>query len=172
MAAPEYVPVLPQDRPRRAEQLPPADRWVPDRPGDFVLTKSEQPRGPRLGSQGPDLGYALTLLRRFEGRLQLTAHEHPADVDAGCVQVAMKRASVFGRAPMIYDVELGYGVFGFLDEHPPAELVDFRRRLFDGARHHYEFQRAIADAVPESTLGLTPAQVRERLSDWRSLLVL
>src|SRR2546430_2385452 len=133
MAAPEYVPVLPQDRPRRAEQLPPADRWVPDRPGDFVLQTAQQPRGAGLGSPGPDLGYALTLLARFEGRLQLFGHEHPDDVDAGCVQVAMKRAAVFGRAPVIFDVELGYTVFGFLDEHPPQDLVEFRRRLFDGA---------------------------------------
>src|SRR5437763_2987048 len=141
MAAPEYVPVLPQDRPRRAEQLPPADRWVPDRPGDFVLTAARQPVGRGLGRPRPDLGYALTLLPRFEGRLHLTERERPDDVAAGCVQVAMKRAALFGRAPVIYDVELGYGVWGYLEEHPPPGLVEFRRRLFDGADRHYEFQR-------------------------------
>ena len=171
MAAPEYVPVLPQDRPRRAEQLPPADRWVADRPGDFVLTKSEQPRGALLGSPGPDLGYALTLLPRFDGRLRLADGEHRADVDAGCVQVAMKRAAVFGRAPVIFDVELAHTVWGYLADQPPADLVTHRRRLFDGAHHHYELLRAIADAVPESTLRMTPDQVAARLSEWRSLVV-
>src|SRR5437879_5120069 len=136
MAAPEYVPVLPQDRPRRSEQLPPADRWVPDRPGDFVLTKARQPVGPGLGNPGPDLGYVLTLVPHFEGRLQLTAHDHPDDVEAGCVPVAMKRAALFGRAPVIYDLELAFGVWGYLDERPPEDLIAFRRRLFDGAHHH------------------------------------
>ena len=42
--------------------------------------------------------------------------------------------------------------------------------LFRAASHHYQVQRTIADCVPATTLRLTPAQVAERLTDWRELL--
>jgi len=48
--------------------------------------------------------------------------------------------------------------------------VEFRRPRFEEARHHYWDQRAIVDLVPEATLRLTPAQVKERQGDWKSLL--
>lgn len=169
MAAPEYVPVAPQDRPRRAEQLPPARHWMADRPGDFAQRR-RQPVGPRLGRPGPDLGYVLTLVPRFDDRLVLGEGEHRGDADAGCVAVAMRRASLFGRAPVIYDLEFAYSLFGFLRPDPPADLVAERRRRFAGAAHHYWDQREIADRVPDATLRLAPAEVDARLSDWRSLL--
>ena len=96
-----------------------------------------------------------------------------ATSDTGCVGVALKRASLFGRAPVIHDLTVAFTVWGFLDPSPPAELVSLRRGLFEGAanQNHYPQQRAIVDAVPESTLRLTPEQVAERYrSDWRSLL--
>ena len=62
-------------------------------------------------------------------------------------------------------------VWGFLDDDPPAELVEARTRLFPGAAHHYWDQQAVADAVPESTLRLTPAEVSKRApQEWRQLL--
>jgi len=50
--------------------------------------------------------------------------------------------------------------------------VDFRRPRFEEARHHYWDQRAIVDLVPDETLRLTPAQVKDRLGNWRSLLAI
>jgi hypothetical protein len=111
------------------------------------------------------------LARRFEDRLQVADGEHAEDVVAGCTGVATKRSSLFGRAPVIYDLELAFTLWGFLDQ-PPNELVAFRKPLFEGARHHYWDQRHICDLVPDETLRLTPKQVRDRLSDWRSLLFL
>ncbi len=110
------------------------------------------------------------LVRRFEDRLQLAPGEHAHDVEAGCVGVALARASLFGRAPVIHDLELAFTVWGYLGDAPP-ELVTYRRPLFAGASHHYWDQRKIVDRVPEATLRMTPAQVRQRLSDWRSLLL-
>lgn len=152
MAAPDYVPVLPQDRPRRPEQLPPPRRWRANRPGDFVHSRAAQPRGPRLGTPGPDLGYAVRLARLFTDRLHLQPGEDPADVEAGCVAVAMKRAALFGRAPVVHDVRRAFEIWGFLDPAPPADLVRRRRELFRGAAHDYWVQRAIADAVPDDEL--------------------
>lgn len=166
MAAPHYVPVTLGDQPRQDEPAKPPDSWRADRPGDL---KAGQPVGPKLGRQGPDQGYALSLARRFADKLYLFDGENKEDAIAGCVAVALKRASLFGRAPVIHDLELAFRLFGFIGT-PPADLVEFRRRLFDGARHDYWDQRTIVDLVPDETLRLTPAQVKERLGDWKQLL--
>ena len=167
MAAPDYVPNTQDERPREPLGTPGHAGWTATRPGDLT---SFQPSGPYFGNQGPDQGYALVLAERFHGRLVLTETEDEHDVMAGAVGVGLARASLFGRAPVIHDLELAYGLFGFLDP-APADLVEFRKPLFAGASHHYWDQRAIVAVVPESTLRMTPAAVRERLREWRSLLI-
>ena len=166
MAAPDYVPVAQGDRPRHALDTPGHGGWTATRPGDLT---GRQPAGPYFGKQGPDQGYAMMLVARFHGRLVLTEGEDAHDAEAGCVGVGLARASLFGRAPVVYDLDLAFGLFGFLDT-APADLVEFRRPLFSGASHHYWDQRKIVDLVPESTLRLTPAAVRQRLGEWRTLL--
>jgi hypothetical protein len=166
MAAPDYVPVAQGDRPRQGLAIPGHDGWTATRPGDLT---GRQPTGRYFGHQGPDQGFAMVLAERFHGRLLAAEHEDEHDVVAGCVGVGLSRASLFGRAPVIHDLELAFGVWGYLDA-APADLVEFRRPLFAGASHHYWDQRAIVGRVPESTLRLTPAEVRRRLGEWRSLL--
>ena len=166
MAAPEYVPPSLKDQPRRDAPLPPAGRWKADRPADLG---PGQPRGRQMGAPGPDQGYGLGLAKRFVNQLQLVEGEAPEDVISGCLAVALKRASLFGRAPVIYDFEFAYRLFGFLGGAPP-DLVAFRGPLLGGSAHDYWRQREVADSVPESTLRLTPAQLAERLGEWRSLL--
>ena len=160
MAAPEYVPVKVTDRPRAYESpdhVP--ESWLPDRPGDL---DGPQPEGRFLGDPGPDQGFALLLARRFHDRLCLGDHEHAEDAVAGCVGVATRRASMFRRAPVIYDLEIAFTVWGFLDPSPPVELVAFRHPLFQGVSlpiHHLE-QRGIASQVPEQTLRMSHGDVR------------
>ena len=168
MAAPEYVPVSLADMPRQEDAPKPPDSWRADRPGDL---KAGQPVGPKLGSQGPDQGYALGLARRLEGTIYVFEGESKEDAIAGAVAVALKRASRFGRAPVIYDLEFAFRLFGFIGTAPP-DLVTFRQKLFEAARHHYWDQRAIVDLMPDETLSLTPAQVNERLADWKSLFAI
>jgi len=165
MAAPEYVPVAQGDRPRETLGTPGHGGWTATRPGDLT---DRQPTGAYFGNQGPDQGYAMVLAQRFHGRL-LVADEDEHDVEAGCLGVGLARASLFGRAPVIHDLDLAYGLWGYLDP-APAELVAFRKPLFAGASHHYWDQRAIVDLVPEATLRLTPAEARRRVGEWRSLL--
>ena len=169
MAAPEYVPVSLNELPRLKEPIPAPGHWKADRPAD--LRAGGQPHGAKFGSPGPDQGYALTLARRFDDRLVLAAGEHKEDVVAGCLGVATKRSSLFGRAPVIYDLELAFTLWGFLDS-APDDLVEFRNELFEGARHGYSEQRRIADVVPDETLRMTPQQVRDRLGQWREMLTL
>lgn len=168
MAQPEYVPIDAGDRVRPAERLPAPRRWLANRPGEVVDV--ELPKGKRFGSPGPDQGYAFKLAHLYDGHLTLTEGEHAEDAVAGCVAVALRRASLFGRAPVVYDLELAFGVWGFLDSAPP-DLVEFRKPLFQAVAHHYAEQRNIVDRVPESTLRMAPDGVRSRVADWRSLLV-
>lgn len=171
MAAPEYVPQEPVRLVRNYESPPwRPDPWVVARPGDLA---DFQPRGERFGTPGPDQGYVYVLARRFEGTLHLAAGEHESDALFGACMVALKRASLFGRAPVIHDVRIGLTVWGFLDPDAPAELLDLRRRLFAEVSHphHYAEQRRIAGMVPDEVLRRTPEQVRESYREnWRSVL--
>ncbi|MGH9165228.1 MAG: hypothetical protein ACRDZW_06945 [Acidimicrobiales bacterium] len=168
MAQPEYVPLNPADRVRPSDVLPPHGGWRQDRPAE--ITGVGVHTGRRRGTPGPDQGFGLTLAGRFHDRLELTPGEHAEDAVAGCLVVGLCRASLFGRGPVIYDLELAFILWGFLGGAPP-ELVEYRRPLFQSAAHHYWDQRVIADKVPESTLRSTPAAVRAKLGDWRSLLL-
>lgn len=167
MAQPDYVPLSTTDKVRSPERLPVPRSWRPERPAE--IRGNGHPQGRRMGTPGPDQGYGITLARRFEKRLELAPGEHVEDVVVGGLGIALKRAALFGRAPVVYDLELAFTLFGYLGG-APADLVAFRVPLFQAASHHYWDQRAIADRVPEETLRLSPGQVRERLSSWRELV--
>jgi hypothetical protein len=172
MAAPPFVPVDPVDRPR-AYQGPdhvPA-RWTGGRPADIA---GRQPGGERLGSQGPDQGYALLLAERVRSRVLVGPGESVEDALRGCLGIALRRASLFGRAPVIHDLHLALTIWGFLDSQPPTELVTRRRAAFEGVAnviHHYAEARAIVDSVPDATLKMSVAQVEAAYpGQWRNLL--
>lgn len=167
MPQPDFVQKNPAEQVRDSEILPVPDGWLADRPAE--IRGNHQPSGPRLGNVGPDQGYGLKLANSFKDKIELQEHEHMADAIAGALPVALKRAALFGRAPVIHDFTLAFVLFGFLGD-APADLVATRKELFSEASHHYEAQRAIADAVPESTLRMTPDAVRSQLSGWRTLV--
>jgi hypothetical protein len=93
------------------------------------------------------------------------------DAVTACFVCGARRSASFGRAPVIYDMEWAFTLWGFL-AGAPSDLVETREPLFRSASHHYQAQRIIADCVPESTLRLTPLQVAETIDNWRSLLEL
>ncbi len=167
MTQPDYVPITPIDQVRRTDTLRTPRPWVQDRPAE--VRGAEAPSGQMVGTPGPDQGYALGLAERFANRLELAGGETAEDAEAGCLGVALRRASVFGRAPVAHDLELAFTLWGFLGG-APRDLVEYRRPLFQAASHDYWRQRAIADRVPESTLRMTPAQVAAHLEGWRGLL--
>ena len=171
MAAPEYVPTdaVSDERVYRSP-LRPRGSWTADRPGELG---PGQPRGARLGSPGPDPGFAFTIAEGLRDRLRLAEGEHADDAIAGAVAVALKRSSLFGRAPVVHDVTVGLTIWGFLDEDPAPELVELRQSLFPEVAHphHYANRRAIADAVPEEVLRRDHGLIeQEHRADWRSLL--
>jgi hypothetical protein len=170
VAAPEYVP-QPAIKNVRTYESPPRrpDSWRPERPGDYTTGFR---RADRLGAPGPDQGYVYVLARRFEGQLQLASDENERDALAGAVAVALKRASLFGRAPIIHDITVALTVWGFLGDATP-DLIAYRQPLFAEVAnpHHYPELRRIADLVPDEVLRRTPAEVSAaHRADWKSLL--
>lgn len=172
MSAPQYVP----SSRRRSSYVSPPRReggFTADRPGEIV--PGSYVEGSRLGTQGPDQGFIYALLPHFADRLQLAPGEHQADVESGSIAVALKRASIFGRAPVIYDLTAAFTVFGFLDASAPADLRRLRKPLFAevASPHHYMQRRAIPDMVPEEVLRKLHTEIESQYrSDWTSNLIL
>lgn len=148
-----------------------AGSWTPSRPGDH---DGPQHVGQRLGAAGPDQGYVLRLVRLFDDEIRLGDNEHRADVDAGCVAVALRRASLFGRAPIAHDLTVAYTIFGYLDPNPGEDLRQWRSDAFAALHHpgNYLRVRAVADAPHESVLRSTVADVAANYAlGWSDLLV-
>lgn len=172
MSAPEYVP-QPAIKHVRSYESPPRrpQSWRPVRPGDSATGFD---LGEGFGTPGPDQGYVLVLARRFAGQLQLASDENEDDALAGAVAVALKRASLIGRAPVLPDLTVALTVWGYLGDASP-DLIAYRQPLFAEVSnpHHYPELRRIVDLVPDDVLRLTPDEVADRhRSDWRSLLAL
>jgi len=170
MSAPKHAPtpVLDAVRTYSSPDVVPAP-WSNDRPTDI---EGFQPAGERLGYQGPDQGYGLMLANRLRHRLHPGDGVSTDDAIRGCLNIALKRASMFGRAPVIHDLTMAFTMWGFFEPNPPHDLVVRRTELFEGVGsvHHYKEGRAIADLVPDATLRMTPAAVAASwLAAWRTL---
>jgi hypothetical protein len=143
---------------------------VPARPGEIF---GAQPEGDRLGTPGPDQGYALRLAKQAADRAHLRDGEHAADVISGAAAIGMKRSGVLHRAPLLEDVEAGLLVWGFLDPAPDPELVALRREWFSEIHgpHHYEQRRRVVDAVPAEVLEQSYDDIGVAYAEgWRDLL--
>jgi len=171
MSAPRFAPVTPRQEVEAYESPDhvPAS-WMPDRKAEV---SGFQPSGRRLGYQGPDQGYALALANRYRKQIKVRKGETVEDAIRGTVAIALRRASIYGRGPVIHDIKLAFGIWAWLDEQIPEELAAARRTLFEGVGnviHHYAESRDVADRVPESTLRLAPDEVVRRMpGDWRAL---
>jgi len=167
MTQPKFAPIAIEDEVRPAYHLGPPRPWVANRPADF---RAGPPlSGPGTGTAGPDQGFALLLAGRLSERLVLAPGERRDDVLVGAVGVALRRASLFGRAPVLGDVELALAIFGYLSP-APDELVEFRRGLFAGVSHDYWAQRELANRVPSSTLRRKATEIDVSGSGWRALI--
>lgn len=104
----------------------------------------------------------MKIANGFHDRLHLTAGERAADAIQGCLGIALRRASLLSRAPVVHDLTVAFTAWGYLSSDAPTEQTELRRRLFEGVSntlHHYDEARAIVDMMPEATLAMTPAQV-------------
>ena len=172
MAAPSRVPTSPTAPKHYASPPRRGDSWRAERPGETI--GAPHPTGGALGNQGPDQGYAIKLAKAFAGDLILAPGEHAADALDGAVAVGLRRASMFGRAPVRDDIELGLLAYGFLGE-APAALIELRRALFSEVHHttiHYFSAREIANRVDGEWLRQPIASARVAVqADWKAALV-
>ncbi|HEV3364844.1 MAG TPA: hypothetical protein VG795_12045 [Acidimicrobiia bacterium] len=169
MAVDPYVPTRPEDAPRRSVAIPPAAGWRAVRPGDIDPEVGSGRRGVLFGTPGPDSGYALTLAERFHHQITAVFPETVHDAENLAAHVAMRRGGVFGRAPVLTDVELGFTLFGWLGD-PPADLVEWRRKAVAGVAHNYPRRVRLVEAIPEWVIRQRPDQIRDRMVDWKHLL--
>ena len=172
MGAPEFVPSVPLADVRSYESPPRRpDSWWADRPGDLL---GEQPEGDGFGAPGPDQGYALKLADEVFRPLLKTGAVHADDAIAGCLGIALKRASLFGRAPISHDLRLAFRLWGFLDDDPPKVLAALREEWFAEVAHphHYLEARRIVDAVSDDVLARPHGDIESDYSSsgWRSLI--
>jgi hypothetical protein len=167
-----FVPSDPNARPRQQQNLPPgialppAADWRSDRPGDLG---PEQPEGALLGRPGPNVGYAYTLAQRAKDRLRLGPYEPAPDAVAVVAEVAGKRAALYGRAPVIGDVDLAIAILGY-DGTAGDTFVAARTAAVYEASHDYRRRRAMVDSVPDALLRQRPQQAAADIAAWRASL--
>ena len=167
-----YVPTPLDEKPRQKQNfaagvsMPPARGWRADRPGDDV---AQMPSGPLTGSPGPSIGFALTLAKRSRDRLRREPSVHADDAVAGVAELAMKRASTFGRAPTATDIDVAAELLGFSGP-APADVKSWRPGVIRGAHHEYVVRRRIADAVDDAVLRTPSGDLGEVIADVRRAL--
>ena len=137
----------------------PARQLAAERPGDLM---GAQPRGPQLGSPGPDQGYLSRWSARFDGKLQLAEGEHERDALVGAAQVALKRASIFGRAPVLHDLTVALTIWGFLDERARRARRAAQAALRGGGQPA-PLRQAAAHRRPGPARGPAPEPHRDHL---------
>jgi hypothetical protein len=163
------------DKPRQQQNLPPglgyppARPWRADRPGDAAaaVAGTAHPEGALRGRPGPNVGFGYTLAQRAHDRFQLAAHEDAHDAVSVVAEVGMKRASAFGRAPVMADIELAMALLGY-DGSADAGFAAWRARAVHDAAHHYPLRRAIVDSVPDELLARPVADRGAAISQWRT----
>jgi len=169
-----FVPPDPDARPRQQQNLPagvalpPASHWRPDRPGD--LSGPTIGHGALTGRPGPNVGFAYTLTERIKDRMRLGPNEHIVDVVPVVAEIAGKRAALFGRAPVIHDVEHAMNVLGY-DRYDNAAFVEARTLLVLGAAHDYERRRSVVDDVSDELLRSTGLALKDGIEAWRSAVI-
>ncbi len=162
MTQPDYVPILDRESVRVFWSQPVPDRKRVERKAE--LSRPDQHKGLRRGNPGPDQGYALLLAVDLEGTLQLAEHEHESDAIAAVVALGMKRASLFGRAPIKADLEVAAVLLGFrggADE----EMLAQRSELIHGVSHDYQRVLDLVDAVSEAALRSTMEVAKKMYSN-------
>ena len=136
-------------RPRRcaATSRPTTSRgaWMPDRP---ARDRRLPARGAAAGLPGPGPGL------RDQDRQHVPADrvarcqpgERCDDAVRGCLGIALRRASMFSRAPVVHDLTIAFTIWGFLDRRAAGRAGRAPARRCSKASanvpHHYDEARA------------------------------
>ena len=157
MAQQPNIEFDPADRPRAVPRPDHARRWKPaDRPG-IISVPGQVPRGEGFGNPGPDTGWALRLIDQAE----IPDRSKGLERVLGALMGA--RASSFGRAPTLEDLEVALLLCG-IGEALPDHLAERRHRWVDATAHERPPGRTALTEVGTELLRTKPAAVRLRVS--------
>ncbi len=150
------------DAPRQTLAPAAPRRWKPTRPGE-INSPGEMRWGGAFGRPGPDTGWALKLIRETVWDRSDRGNES----EAVLATLVGARASMFGRAPTMQDVEVGLILMGLRpDEVPPAvakRLGDERNRWLDVSAHEHSKGAAYVASLDPTLLAASPDRVRTLL---------
>ena len=143
------------DLPRPTPEPGPARRWRPTRPG-VIVSPDQMPRGGAFGTPGPDMGWALKLVRAAD------LPDRSDGLESVLAALMAARASHFGRAPVPEDLEIARILAGF-GEGLPAEFVERRGRWVEATAHEPSPGRTAVAEIDVDLLELKPDQLKRRL---------
>lgn len=137
-------------------------RWKPGRPAE-LNSPSDVAWGGKFGRPGPDTGFVLKLI----GRASFDRSDRPKITEAVAATVAGARASLFGRAPTVKDVEVALILMGFRDEglsdDKLAALQERREAGLDHAAHELRKGTSFLEHIPQAHLAASPDKLRAML---------
>ena len=166
MTQPRYTPIESRDEVRAAKHLDPPRPWTAHRPAEH--RPGAAAGRSRIGTAGPDQGYALRLAEGVRDSLVLGRGEHVDDAIAVTTQVALRRAARFGRAPVRRDLESAIGLLSF-DVAISDDAAAHRSAAITGAAHDHWRCRELAELVPDDALGVDPGLVASHAIAWPSV---
>ncbi len=156
------------DTPRHEQNMPEGidtpvpDSWKAHRPGDEKTHKTSDDQ--LLGNAGPNVGYALSLVAREKSSFVLVAHEHLHDVEVLIGEIAMRRASHFGRAPVMDDIRFASKLLGY-DAAPAQGEEKWRPLLVNGCGHDEHRRRIIVNSIPDEIIAGS-SHSHDAISGW------
>jgi hypothetical protein len=167
VSQPRYTPIAARDEVRPQKHLEPPRPWRAHRPAEHAAGPLA-PSRTRIGAVGSDQGYALRLAEAIAGELVLGNGEHADDALAVIVQIALRRAARFGRAPVRTDLEVARTLLSY-DTVVSDEAAKVRRATVVGAAHDTWRCREIADLVPAEAVSGSVAEAAEAALDWATI---
>lgn len=150
------VEITPGDLPRKTSEPDPPRRWKPGMRAGMITSPQQMKWGGAFGTPGPDTGYVFRIIRGAD----LPERSDALELVLAALMAA--RASRFGRAPIVEDLEVAKIVAGIGYNLPP-ELAERRDRWLEATAHEASPGRsAVADIDPDLLLH-RPEAVAKRL---------
>ncbi len=164
MATPRFVPSAPLGHPIHREafdRIPVARRHEPSR------GQGRRPVvGPGFGLPCPDAGYALFLAAHSVEHLVLEFGDGRDDAKCAIATIAMRRAGMLGRAPLLQDVEIGRTLLAY-EQPTDVDFARWRAGWIRGIAHDDDLRQRLADAALP-TAALSPPLDADAVSGWRA----